>query len=84
MTLRMQVMQLMLLLVLVTTARASPEHRVSFSEDYNSQLLPPTEVNKRNTNVSLNCQNIVSFTSFVRFGLLTDLKFNGVNKNILL
>ena len=81
MTLRMQVMQLMLLLVLVTTARASPEHRVSFSEDYNSQLLPPTEVN---INVSLNCQNIVSFTSFVRFGLLTDLKFNGVNKNILL
>lgn len=46
MTLRMQVMQLMLLLVLVTTVRASPEHRVSFSEDYNSQLLPPTEVNK--------------------------------------
>ena len=45
MTLRMQVMQLMLLLGLVTTARASPEHRVSFSEDYNSQLLPPTEVN---------------------------------------
>merc|ERR1719410_231215 len=43
MTLRMQVMQLMLLLVLMTTVRASPEHRVSFSEDYNSQLLPPTE-----------------------------------------
>ena len=84
MTLRMQVMQLMLLLVLVTTVRASPEHRVSFSEDYNSQLLPPTEVNKWETNVSSNCQNIVSFPSFVGFGLLTDLKFNGVNKNILL
>ena len=42
---RMPVTQL-LLLVLVTTVRASPEHRVTFSEDYNSQLLPPTEVNK--------------------------------------
>ena len=40
-------MQLMLPLVLVTTIRASAEHRVRFSEDYNSQLLPPTEVNKR-------------------------------------
>ena len=36
----------LLLLMLVTTVRGSPEHRVSFSEDYNSQLLPPTEVNK--------------------------------------
>ena len=43
--LRMRVTQL-LLLGLVTTVRASPEHRVTFSEDYNSQLLPPTEVNK--------------------------------------
>ena len=35
-------------------------------------------------NVFLNCQNFVSFTSFVFCGLLTDLKFNGVNKNSLL
>lgn len=43
MTPRMRVKELVLLMVMVMTVQASPEHRVSFSEDYNSQLLPPTE-----------------------------------------
>ena len=44
MTPRIQVTQLVTL-VLVTSALGNIEHRVSFTEDYNSQLLPPTEVN---------------------------------------
>ena len=55
---------LFLLLLELGSHQVRSEHRVSFSQDYNSQLLPPTEVREYRVLSIIGIQTFPSFMSF--------------------